>query len=173
MNKAINNSIIRFFVLWAIQVFVLRQISWGWDGETYLLIHLYPLFILLLPFNTPRLLVLFLGFVLGLSVDWIYHTWGIHASALVFTAYIRDFVLRILTPREGYNIKNQPTKASLGDAWFLRYASFMLLFHLLFYFSVEAFTFVYFSTILLKLLFSWVGSIFFLLLSVYITNPKA
>jgi len=172
MNQAINNSIIRFFVLWAVQVFVLRQITWGWGGETFLLFHLYPLFILLLPFNTPRVLVLFLGFILGLSVDWIYHTWGVHASALVFTAYMRDLVLSILTPREGYNIKNQPTKASLGDTWFFRYASIMLLLHLLFYFSVEAFTFIYFKTVLLKILFSWVGSMFVLLLSVYIVNPK-
>jgi hypothetical protein len=173
MNKAISNSIIRFFLLWAIQVFVLRQITWGWGGETFLLIHLYPLFILLLPFNTPRLLLLPLGLLLGLSVDWIYHTWGVHASALVFTAYMRDFVLSILTPREGYSAKDLPTKSSLGDSWFLKYASLMLLLHLLFYFSVEAFTFVYFKSILLKLLFSWLGSMFFLLLSIYITNPKA
>ena len=173
MNQAISNSILRFFILWAIQVFVLRQIAWGWDGETYLLIHLYPLFILLLPFSTPRLLVILLGFVLGISVDWIYNTWGVHASALVFTAYIRDVVLKILTPREGYSVKDLPTKSSLGDNWFLKYASLVLFFHLFFYFSVEAFTFVYFKSILLKLLFSWIGSMFFLLLTVYITNPKA
>lgn len=173
MDKAISNSIIRFFLLWALQVFFLKQIAWGWDGVVYLQVHLYPLFILLLPFQTPKSLTIVLGFFLGLAIDWLYETPGMHAGALVFTAYARSFVLRILTPREGYNIKDHPTKNALGHTWFFRYAATLLFLHLFFYYSLEAFTFVYFKSILTKLAFSWFASLFFLLAGVYTLNPKA
>lgn len=173
MNQAINNSIIRFFSLWAIQVFVLQQVAWGWGGEVFLQLHLYPLFIMLLPINAPRSLVIFLGFLLGLFIDLIYGTYGMHAATLVFTAFTRGIILQMIEPREGYSIKDLPTKHSLGDTWFVRYTALILLFHLFFYFSIEAFTFAYIKTILLKLLISWIASVFVLLATVYITNPKA
>ncbi|MEZ4987384.1 MAG: hypothetical protein R2795_20455 [Saprospiraceae bacterium] len=96
-----------------------------------------------------------------------------HAGALVFTAYIRGLVLRILMPREGYNIKDTPTKDAMGHTWFFRYAAVMLFLHCLFYFSLEAFTFVYFSSILLKTIVTSFASLFFLLVAVYTTNPEA
>ena len=96
-----------------------------------------------------------------------------HAGALVFTAFMRSIVLRILTPREGYNIKANPTKISLGGNWFMQYAAALLALHLFFYYSLEAFTFVYFQTILLKLFFSWIASMIMLLIVVYIFNPEA
>jgi hypothetical protein len=173
MDKAITNSIIRFFLLWLLQVFILKQVIWGWDGIVYLQVFLYPLFILLLPLNTPRGLTILLGFVLGLAIDWLYESPGLHAGALVFTAYARAFVLRILNPREGYGIKSHPTKKSLGQTWFFQYAATLIFIHLFVYFSLEAFTFVYFKSILLKVLFSWLGSMFFLLAGIYAINPEA
>ncbi|MEL6654963.1 MAG: hypothetical protein AAFP77_28550 [Bacteroidota bacterium] len=173
MDRAIQNSIIRFFLLWALQVFFLKQVSWGWGGETYLQIHIYPLFILLLPLRTLRSITLGAAFILGLLIDWWYESPGMHAGALVFTAFMRSIVLSILTPREGYNIKANPTKSSLGANWFIQYAGALLFLHLFFYYSLEAFTFVYFTTILLKLFFSWLASMLVLLIVVYIFNPEA
>lgn len=173
MDKAIQNSIIRFFLLWALQSFFLKQVYWGWGGEAYLQIHLYPLFILLLPLSTPRSVTLGTAFILGLLIDWWYESPGMHAGALVFTAYMRAAVLRILTPREGYNIKANPTKSSLGASWFIQYAAALMVLHLLFYYSLEAFTFVYFQTILIKLAVSWLASMLVLLIVVYIFNPEA
>ena len=172
MDRAIINSIIRFGLLWALQVFVLKQIAWGWGGQSYLQVQLYPLFVLLLPLRMPRPLVVFLGFLLGISIDLMYETLGMHAAALVFTAYVRYGILQLLLPREGYALTDKPTKDSLGDVWFLRYAALVMFVHLLFYFSVEAFTFMYIGTILLKLVISWVVSMAFLLAAVYVFNPK-
>lgn len=173
MDRGITNSIIRFILLWMLQVFVLRQLSWGWGGQVYLQVHVYPLFILLLPLRTSRLLTLLLAFALGLSIDWFSETLGMHAAALVFTAYFRGPILALLEPREKYGPSAAPTKISQNDTWFFRYASLLMLGHLFFYFSVEAFTFVYLQAILLKTLISWLGSMFFILALVYIFNPKA
>ncbi len=173
MDKGIQNSIIRFFLLWMLQVFFLKQLYWGWSGEVYLQIFIYPLFVLLLPFRTPRTLVLLMAFALGLMVDWWYESMGMHAGALVFTAFMRAIVLRILTPREGYGIKSHPTKHSLGPTWFFQYAASLMALHLFFYYALEAFTFVYFTTIIFKLFFSWIASMLVVMLSIYVFNPEA
>ncbi len=172
MDAAIINSAIRFVLLWLLQVFVLKQIELGWGGEAYVFVILYPLFIMLLPVNAPRSLVILLSFVLGLSIDLLYETLGVHAAAATFTAFIRPLVLRLMSPRDGYNPKAVPTKDYLGSAWFLRYAGIMLFLHLFFYFSVQAFTFAYIVDILLRTFFSWVVSLLLLLASVYVFNPR-
>lgn len=173
MDRTLVNNAIRFFLLWALQVFLFKQIEWRWGGNVYLQFHLYPLFIILMPLRFPRVLVIFLSFLLGLSIDFFYETLGVHAAAATMTAYARALVFRILRPREGYNINNSPTKDYLGDEWFLRYAGIMLGIHLLTYFSVEAFTPWYILDILFKTIVSWLGSMLFLLIVVYLFNPKS
>lgn len=172
MDKSISNNALRFFLLFLAQVYIFKQLAWDWEGTTYLQVHVYTLFILLLPFKTPRGLVLLLAFTLGFGIDLFYESRGMHAGALVFMAYMRNVAFRIFAPREGYNIKDHPTKNSLGDTWFFRYSGFLIFLHLFFYYSLEAFTYVYLGAILLKTFFSWLGSMFFMLIIVYITNPK-
>ena len=55
----------RFIVLVLFQVLVLNNIQFS----GYVNPFMYVLFILLLPFETPRWLLLLSGFLLGLSVD--------------------------------------------------------------------------------------------------------
>lgn len=172
MDKSISNNILRFILLWVVQILIFKQLYWGWGGTIYLQIHIYTLFILLLPFKTVRSLVLLLAFVLGFGIDIFYESRGMHAGALVFMAYMRGFALKFFVPREGYNPKDSPTKHSLGAGWFLKYAGLLVFLHLFFYYSLEAFTFVYLGTILTKTFFSWLGTMFFILIIVYITNPK-
>lgn len=172
MNRTIFNNLARFLGLLLLQVFVLKRITLWWDGFHYFQIFLYPLFILLLPFRTPKELVLFSAFVLGISVDLFYDSPGVHASASVFIAAIRPAVLRWLAPRGGHDVKHSPTKAQYGMPWFLRYASIMMGVHLLFYFSVESFTFVYVISILLKTVSSFVISMIFIWMAMIIFNPK-
>lgn len=172
MNRAFTPSIIRFIGLFLLQVLVLKQITPGWEGFYYVQIFMYPLFIMLLPFRTPRAAILLSAFAMGIFVDFFYDSPGLHASASVFIAYIRPAFIRWLEPRGGYNINQSPTKAYLGWPWFLRYATLMLAAHLFFYFSVESFTFVYIVEILLKTVLSFVASIVFILMAVAIFNPK-
>jgi hypothetical protein len=93
-----------------------------------------------------------------LSVDLFYQSLGVHAAATVFLAYVRPFVLRLIEPRGKYNINYSPTRMRMGMGWFSRYVAIMLAIHLFFYFSVEAFTFVYIVDILLNTVVSFVLS---------------
>ena len=170
-NNAIITNAARFLGLLLLQGLVLKRISLGWDGVLYLNVLLYPLFIILIPFRTPRTAQLLLAFALGMLLDFFYDSPGVHASAGVFTAFIRPFILRRMAPRDGYNINHSPTLRRMGLTWFLTYASIMLAFHLFFYFSVEAFTFVFLGEIILKTIFSYVLSMIFILIVMGVFNP--
>ncbi|MEM9836107.1 MAG: hypothetical protein AAF828_06370, partial [Bacteroidota bacterium] len=113
------------------------------------------------------------GFVFGITIDLFYETLGLHAAAATFSAFIRPMVLQMVKPQEEYNIKASPTGDYLGWNWFARYTAWFLLFHLLFFFSVQAFTPVYWQDILLKTFFTYVASYFAILFVNYIFNPKA
>ncbi len=172
MNSVILANIYRFFGLALLQGLVFQSVGSGMENFRYLYVIIFPIFILLLPMRTPVPLVILLGFTIGIFVDILYGTLGLHASAAVFTAYARSFVFKILEPRGGYNVNLSPTVQNLGPQWFLKYSSMMMFLHLFFYFSVEAFTFVFIVDILLKTVVSFMVSMLFLLIFQLIFNPK-
>lgn len=172
MNRnAVIANIIRFIGFLLVQGLVLRRVTLGLDLP-YTQILLYPVFIMLLPLRMPRPLVILSAFAMGILLDWFYNSWGIHASASLFTAFARPFILKRLEPRGGYTAAHAPNRERMGWDWFLRYSAFLLASHLFFYFSVESFTFVYIIRILLKTVFSFVISMGFLLIYMQLFNPK-
>jgi hypothetical protein len=172
MNSAVGIHIFRFVALLLLQGLILKRISEGWMGYVYFNVLLYPLFVILLPLRTPRAVVTLTAFLLGIGVDLFYGTIGLHAGAIVFTAYARSFVLNRIEPREGYNVNYSPTKARMGLSWFLRYASIMMGIHLLVYFSLDAFSYIYFGSIVVKSLYSFFFSMFFIIIVMFVFNPE-
>lgn len=150
---AISN-IIRFVLLAFLQVFIFRQISLGWGGAEYVFILVAPLFIALLPLKTPRPLVVIFAFLFGITVDFFYETLGVHAAAATFVGYGRQFVLAILAPKDGYKVKASPDGKDLSQVWWFQYLGLLVTAYALFYFSMEAFTPVYWKQILLKSIFT-------------------
>lgn len=174
MNESgILNSGVRFLVLGIIQVFLLKQISWGFGGKEFMYVFLYPLFILLLPLRLPRILIIFSSFVFGLTLDLFHETLGLHAAACTFSGFARPAVLQFVQPREKYNIKASPTGDYFGWDWFARYVALFLLLHLLFFFSVQAFTPAYWWDVLRKTFFTFISSYFTILFVAYVFNPKS
>ncbi|MEL6862782.1 MAG: hypothetical protein AAFP19_00115 [Bacteroidota bacterium] len=172
MNSTQLTNLWRFIGLTLLQVLILKRLSPGWEQFNYLQVFIYPLFILLLPIRTPHALLVFLGFLIGITHDIFYDSLGVHASAAVFTAYIRPFVLAILEPRGGYSVGQSPTKRHFGLSWFLLYSSILLFAHLFFYFSVEAFTFYYIGEILLRTISSFFLSMIFVIMYQYLLDPR-
>lgn len=162
----------RFLLLVLIQGLILKRIAFNFGDFGFVHFFIYPILILILPLSTPRALVLVIGFLLGLSVDIFYDSIGVHASAAVFLAYIRPFVLNVLEPYEGYGVNAKPLISSMEFGWFLTYSSILLGLFTFFYFSVEAFSFVYIREILLNSIFSFIASLVLTLLLLFIFNPK-
>jgi rod shape-determining protein MreD len=153
INEVIIN-ILRFLFLVFFQVLILNNIQLS----GYLNPFLYVLFILMLPFKTPDWLVLVLAFLLGLSIDMFADTGGLHAASSVLMAFMRQPILKLIAPREGYDINQQPTIQQFGFGWFFTYAGILVFVHHLFLFFLEAFHFSEFfhtfSRVILSSLFS-------------------
>ena len=160
MINDILKNIGRFVVLVLLQVLIVKNINLG----RYFIFFPYVLFILLLPFNTPKPLTLVLAFVLGLCVDMFYDTQGMHASACLVMAFVRSFVLELFAPREGYDEQLKPTITYMGAAWFSSYALILILVHHLVLFYIEAFTFHEFFRTMLRILGSTAATFSFIYL---------
>ncbi|MFZ1704097.1 MAG: hypothetical protein WAT79_07100 [Saprospiraceae bacterium] len=172
MNNLAITQVWRFIGLLLAQILIFKQIQFIDEGWRYLHIFVYPLFIFLLPIKLQNTIVLILAFFMGLLVDWFYDSPGVHASALVFMAYIRPFVLGILEPYEGYNMNDSPNLHKLGLGWFTSYISILLFCYLFFYFSVEAFSFVFIFDIVMNTLVTFVGSIFVIILIQFLFRSR-
>ncbi len=171
-SNAYVSTTIRFLVLAALQVLVFAHVGEGTVWGRYAQVMLYPLVILLLPVGLPSALVILIGFALGCAIDLALGTYGVHAGALVLTAFARRAALGILEPREGYSVDQSPTRAAFGLQWFTSYAALLMGVHLLTYFALEAFTVLYFVEIVLRAAGSFCVSMLLILLYVLVLDPK-
>lgn len=165
MVSVLVNNIGRFFLLILLQSLILDGINLG----VYLNIYLYLLFIVLLPFETPGWILLPVCFLMGLSVDISLNTMGLHASAATFAGFLRPFVLRILKPREGYDINSSPGLFSMGFSWFASYCLILVFIHHVWFFFMESFKFSDTFFILLKIFSSLLLNVFLILLAQLLT----
>ncbi len=173
MNQILSKNVWRFILLFALQVLIFRRLSLGGLAFNYIQVLIYPLFILLIPVGTNRNVILLLAFALGMSIDMFYDSPGVHAGALVIAAFARPYVLSAIEPRGGYKINAIPTLAEFGANWFYRYAAIMLIIHLFFYFSIEAFQLSEILYILLKTICAFFASMLLIVIYMLIFNPKA
>lgn len=156
----------RFGIILLLQVLVLNKISIQWWAQPYgfpvFVPYLYPLFILLLPFETPVWLLLILGMVTGLSMDAFQNTAGMHAAATVLMAYLRTNVLTALLPKHLSEFPGQsPNVKNMGWAPFLTYSFFLLLLHHLLFFTIELWSFQNMGYLLLKVVASALTTMLF------------
>jgi|SRR5690554_2116625 len=163
MGKFILSGIIQFVFLIVIQALVLNNIQFSGYVNPYL----YIVFILWLPLSTPKALLLFLAFVLGLTLDVFTNTIGMHTSATVFMAFCRPYVLQTLVPRDGYEINQTPGIKDLGLKWFAAYAAMLTLLHHLFLFFVEVFRFTDFYDTIIRVVYSWVFTMILIFIAQY------
>lgn len=167
MNMYIKN-ILRFCIIILLQVLILNKITLRWwnepSGFPIFIPYVYPLFILLLPLETPVWALLILGFVLGISVDSFMNTAGMHACAAILIAYLRTNVLSALLPRNLSEYAGQhPSIKTMGWMPFLVYSAFLILLHHVVYFSIELWNFSNLSFLLIKIGASFVTSMLFIL----------
>lgn len=135
-----------------IQLFVLSNIRFS----PYVNVFLFPVFILLLPFQTPRWFLLMVSFLAGLLLDVFLGTIGIHAAASLAVGYVRPFLVSLITPR-GTDFDENPNIRIQGLLWFSTYVYTSMAIYLGIYFLLEAMN----LDNPLFLLMKWVLSLFF------------
>ncbi len=131
----------------------------------YLNPYLYIMFILALPFNTPKWLLLILAFALGIGVDLFSSTMGMHTMSLVFMAFLRPSVLKVIAPRDGYDTNQTPGIQDFDFRWYLIYVSILTFAHHFVLFYIEVFRFSDFFFTFSKVIVSSLFTILLLLIS--------
>ncbi|PHR49599.1 MAG: hypothetical protein COA32_00280 [Fluviicola sp.] len=162
--------IIRLIVFVLAQGLIFGQLEFGVG------IHpmIYPLFILLLPFDISPILLIVMAFITGISVDFFMNTFGLHASAAVLVAYIRPELFRLFAPRDGYDVLKEPTASEYGYKWFLSVAGIAITIHHAWFFLLEHFSWSDWLIILRKTVLSVIVTMFILLIIqiLFFKKPK-
>lgn len=164
----IIRNIVRFLVVILFQVLVMDNVM----INGYLIPQIYLLFILLMPFETPRWAQLLSGFLLGMGIDLFLNTPGMHTFATVAVAFVRPYFLNLLAPRDGYEPDSYPRIHYYGFLWFLKYTLVIVLIHHFVLFYLEVFHLKDFLSTLLRVILSAILSTSTIVLSQYFVFRK-
>jgi rod shape-determining protein MreD len=166
------NSILRygliFILLMLLQVVLFNNIQFSGYVNPYV----YLLFILLLPVGIPSWILLLLSFATGMIIDLFSGSPGMHSSATVLAGFVRPWVLRVISPRDGYESNASPSMSVYGLRWFFTYTFLIVLIHHTALFYLEVFRFAEFFRTMLRVIFSSLFSIIFILLIEYYRKGK-
>jgi hypothetical protein len=120
-------NIIRYAIFLLVQVYLLNKIP---HLHRFITPYIYYLFILWLPFSISRLGLLMIGFLGGLILDYFMMTPGLHAAACVLIAYVRPFVINILSPKDASELTyREPSPKAMGWTPYAVYVLILTLLH--------------------------------------------
>ena len=144
-----------------IQVFLLKNMTLYNLATPYL----YILFILLLPFEIPNVLLFALAFITGLTIDAFYDTPGLHAAACVLLALVRILFISVTVQKDGFDNEPDPTLGNKGFRWFSTYVITLTLVHHFFLFFLESFSISGLQYIVGRFLLSSIFTVFLILIT--------
>ena len=168
MTQLYFKNIIRFIFLVFFQVMVLNRINLGGFINPYL----YVYFILLLPFMTPKWLLLVSAFFMGLTVDIFSNSMGINAAASVMMAFARPFVIKAISTGTEYEIGERPSLKNQDIKWFVYYCVILIFIHHFVLFYLEIFRFREFLITFLKVILSSAFTFLLVMISEYLFYRK-
>lgn len=110
-----------------LQVYVLFEIN---PLHKEIVPYIYFIFILWLPFSVSRWWLLIIGFLTGLTIDYLTGQIGFHAAACVLVAFARPLLINILKTREVQEFSyREPSLKSLDTAPYITYVVVLTLLH--------------------------------------------
>jgi hypothetical protein len=140
MLQTVSVNIIRIVFLVLLQALIVSRVQL-FDGLIFPWIYIFG--ILMLPFETPRWMVMVVAFFVGMMMDYFSGPVGLHTSACVFLGFMQTVVQKVLAPREGYDLTQRPTVQRMGLAWYVTYAGVLTLAHHSGFFFMEVFQIFY------------------------------
>ena len=164
MNRFNIIQAISFFLYLFFQVIILKNAVLFNTAFCFL----YIAYLLLLPVETNPLLLMVIGFIMGVFIDMFYDSLGLHALSCVLIMYLRNFWLARLTPQGGYDNGAIPNVSQAGLQWFLVYAVPLIFVHQSALFFTETGGFQYFGFTIGKVLCSTVYTTLVILIVQYL-----
>jgi len=166
------NSILRFGLIFILLILLQVLLFNNIQFSGYINPYVFVMFILLLPIEIPSWLLLLLSFTTGLIVDFFSGSPGMHTSATVLAGFVRPYILRIVSPRDGYEPGSDPSMLIYGFRWFATYTLLIVLIHHTALFYLEVFRFADFFRTMLRVILSTVFSMMFILLIEFYRRGK-
>jgi rod shape-determining protein MreD len=166
------NSIARFSLIFIVLILLQILLFNNIQFSGYVNPYVYIMFILLLPIEIPAWVLLLISFGTGLVIDIFSGTPGMHSSATLLAGFVRPYILRVISPRDGYEPGVNPSMLIYGFRWFLLYAGLIVLIHHTLLFYLEVFRFTDFFRTLLRVLLSSLFTTTFILLLEYIRKGE-
>ena len=170
MNPIVK-YLLQIIVLILLQVLVVDQISLGYASQ-FIIPSVYFLFVLMLPLTISNGVLMLLAFLIGMMVHVFKSTPGLNASAMVMLGYFRPYLLKLIEPREGFDVLKTPSIYSMRKSIYLGYVSLASMVFHLWYFTLEVMRFSDFHLILLKTLCSSIISVLLIILAQYLTVKR-
>ncbi len=167
MINQIPVNLFRLVLLLLAQILIFSNINLS----SFINPYIFPLFILLLPFETPRWLLIAIGFSSGLLLDFFLGSTGMHAATCLLIGSARPFLINIITPK-GTEFEISPNVYAQGLSWFVVYLGITMLVYLSVYFFIEAASFLNFFYMMLKILLSTLVSVLFMLIFLFLFSSK-
>ena len=166
MSRALYVTFL-FFSLWFLQVFVFNKILF----LGYINPYVYIAFVIFYPLKKERFLFLFLSFLLGLVIDFFSDSGGINAFSLLFVAYIRLFLVRVIFKKMEqdyllFNLQQEP----FGKVF--NYVITLIVIHHFILFSLANFSFQNFSSVFTNTLYSSIFTSVLFFIGTYIIRKK-
>lgn len=163
MSKGILKFLLTAFIVLLLQLLILNNIQFS----GYINPYIYVMIIMLLPLEMAQWLVLLISFGVGLLIDSSAGTPGMHTSATLLAGFVRPWLLRFISPSDGYEQGAWPSMAVYGVRWFATYALWMILIHHFALFFIEVFRFTDFFSTLLRVILSTSFSFIFVVVAEY------
>lgn len=166
-----HNTLIRNILLFVGLVFLQVMILDNLRLDNYIHPYVYVLFVMLLPFETPRQQLMINGFLIGIVIDILNGTPGLNAGATVLMAYLRPNIINMTTRKSDIEGKITPSVSEMGLKWFMPYLVLLLIIHNFTLFMLEAFSIRLIGLVILGTLLSVIYSTIVIVLIIYIFKP--
>ena len=164
MSSLVYRNVFSFLLFLLSQIYIFNNI----ELFGYLNPYVYVLFILILPLEIPRTLLLIASFVMGFSIDYFSNTIGINIIACVLIAYLRPGLIRSLTQKTDLDPGMKIGIPDFGFGWFFTYTTILVVIHHLILFYLEVFSFNGFFETLKRSLLSASFTIIIIIIGQYL-----
>ena len=157
MHRAIPYLLL-FLIVSLLQIYLFNNLAIGsWFSPL-----VYLAFLVLLPLETPPIVMLLLGLVTGMCMDATMGIAGINTLATLPVAFLRPKLIHALSARDDLRDDGVPSPARMGKPLFWNYVVVMILIHHSLFFTLEALSWHHLLRTILRILLSGAGTLCFI-----------
>jgi rod shape-determining protein MreD len=124
MSKEIKYIILLPLFLF-VQIYILNEVMFA----SYINPYLYLIILFVMPFKTQNWFLLIYAFILGLSVDIFSETLGMHSSACLIIALLKQPITKITIPHNIIEENDELISQKIGVKSFILFTSILVFIH--------------------------------------------